>query len=98
MLLENIKLDFGTVNQLCSDVILGHPFLRQHSDVSFQMGGPENPFKILKQDNCLAVAAAKAKALCLFQFLADECTLSQQNLASTVLMTKNLLLMKSSKC
>ena len=38
------------MNQLCSDVILDHPFLRQHSEVSFQMGGPEAPIKILKQD------------------------------------------------
>ena len=55
------KVDFGTMNQLCSDVILGHPFLRQHSEVSFQMGVPKALIKILKQEECLAVAAAKAK-------------------------------------
>ena len=70
---KHYKLEFGTMNQLCSDVILGHPFLRQHSEVSFQMGGPEAPIKILKQDECLAVAATKAKAPRLFRFLTDDC-------------------------
>ena len=37
------------------------------------MGGPEAPIKILKQDECLAVAAAKAKAPRLFRFLTDDC-------------------------
>ena len=31
---KHYKLDFGTMNQLCSDVILGYIFLRQHSEVS----------------------------------------------------------------
>ena len=36
------------------------------------MSGPEASIKILKQDECLAVLAAKAKAPCLFRFLADD--------------------------
>ena len=70
---NHYKLDFGTMNRLCSNVILGHPFLRLHSDVSFQLGRPEGPMQILKQDECLAVAAAKAKAPRIFRFLADDC-------------------------
>ena len=39
------------------------------------MDGPEALIKILKQDECLAMAAAKAKAPHLFRFLADDCKL-----------------------
>ena len=52
---------------LCSDVILGHDFLNQHSEVSFPFNGSEKPIKIL------GVAAAKVEAPPLFSNLSEDC-------------------------
>ena len=46
---RDYKLQFGTMDKLCSDVILGLPFLQRHRKVSFLLGGKEAPIKISQQ-------------------------------------------------
>lgn len=36
---EYEKLEFGAVDQLWADVILGHEFLTKHGEISFYLGG-----------------------------------------------------------
>ena len=74
---RDYDLQFGTMKNLCSDVILGLPFLQRHSEVSFLLGGSEAPLQItskrVKAQNCLNVAAANISAPPLFEFLAEDC-------------------------
>ena len=70
---RDYKLQFGMLDKLCSDIILGLPFLQRHYEVNFIMGGPELPLRIPEQKHYASVAAAKVTAPPLFEYLSDDC-------------------------
>ena len=70
---RDYTLDFRTIDKLCSDVILGLPFLKCHREVSFVMNGPTAPLKIYNQNTYLSVAVAKVSPPTLFEFLTEDC-------------------------
>ena len=61
---RDYNLQFGTVDRLCTDVILGLLFLQRHSEVSVVMGGTEAPLQISAGSSCYVnVVAAKSSHL-----------------------------------
>lgn len=62
---ENIQL--LVVENLCSDMIIGHDVLEKHSSLEFAFGGPKEPFVVCN------VAEASVPAVPLFANLSPEC-------------------------
>ena len=67
---------FSVISDLCTDVIIGQAFLKQHSSVIFEMQGPERAFVIPGSmpdlPGQVAVAAAKLHPPRLFEFLLPQ--------------------------
>ena len=61
---RDYQLQFGTMDKLYFDVILGIPFLQRHRGVSFLLGGKEAPINIYQQMpiDHINVAAANISA------------------------------------
>ena len=55
----------GVLQDLCSDIILGLDFQKQHSEVTFSFGGPK-PSLVVKDESVCALAAAKVEEPSLF--------------------------------
>ena len=62
---KNVKLH--VLENLCSDVILGQDFMKQHEKVVFEFGGNQPTLHIS------AVTAMKVPAPSLFEHLSDNC-------------------------
>ena len=62
-----IDMKFSVLSNLCTDVILGHPFLSVHRSLHVKFGGVEPDLEIC------AVSAMRMTAPRLFQNLTDDC-------------------------
>ena len=79
-LLENTypSCSFSVLENLCTDVVLGQRFLKQHSSVTFALNGPRKsltitPSNLVANRGEIAVAAAELDPPRLFEFLLPGC-------------------------
>ena len=61
------EVKLSILPNLCSDVILGHDFLKKHEKVEIPFEGPRKPFSLC------GLAAAKVEPPFLFENLTDDC-------------------------
>ena len=67
---RNVRL--SVLKDLCSDIILGHDFQKQHKNLIFEFGGPK-PDLVVSNNSTCAVSAASIGEPSLFANVSPKC-------------------------
>ena len=84
---KNVRLSL--LNDLCSDVILGHDFQKEHQHLKFKLGAKPGLVISFPSDITYAVSAASIGDASMFTKICQRVDPSQQDHTTSVLMTKH---------
>ncbi|XP_004207810.1 uncharacterized protein LOC101239223 [Hydra vulgaris] len=66
------NIQFGVLENLCSDIILGYDFQKLHKNLIFPLGGKKEDLIVTKESNLCALQMAKIKIPSLFTSISDK--------------------------